>query len=159
VKILKSLQVLHGSCNPTCITTRCRKHRCVLLLPRQGTLCVECDGCGAFPTQGTKPDFILLYAETNSSPACWFVVEMKGRVHHPRAIVRQLQTGADAIQNDHHFKVPQSPTILVPIVLHEGHIHAADFDILKSVSYLGKSCFIRTKRCGIAIDSLVSALE
>lgn len=154
---LKTLEALHKSCNPRCITTRCRRDRCALRLPRQGVLCVDCDRCSAFPKERKRPDFIVLHVGGKSSVSCWLIVEMKGRVAHPRDIVEQLQIGAWVIQNDPLFQVPQSFQDLVALLLHDGHIHDADYKSIgsKRISFRGKLCRIKISRCGTELKHLL----
>lgn len=145
---LEQLQSNHESCNPRCITRRCRKGQCVFRLPPQGALGVDCDKCNSFPKNNPKPDFIVLYVSNEAPPSRWFIVEMKGTADHPRHIIDQIQAGAQVIQTDPRFQVPQSPTLLVPLVLYDGRIHTADIAVFRKNR-------ITARHCGIALVDLV----
>lgn len=149
------LSKLHEGCNPSCITDSFRRGDCTARFTdttRQQVTGIDCDKCYAFPKSGDeeRPDFILVYfGETKFAPR-WFVLEMKGRVSNPGHIVRQLQAGADAIQSDPRFQVEKSPHQLTPLILHDGHIRAADF-VGRSISFFGKRR-IFYPRCGVELD-------
>lgn len=73
-----------------------------------------------------KPDFINLYLSDRPAESSWFVVEMKGRAKNIGHISRQLQAGAQMIQEAPLFQLPQTPKRLVPLVLHERGISLDD---------------------------------
>jgi hypothetical protein len=101
-----------------------------------------------------KPDFILLYIGSKPSLLQWFVVEMKARVRDPGDIVKQLQAGADAIQNNPRFRISGVDQLLVALILHDKHAHTADF-AQKSVKFLGRSLIVNNKRCGFELKDLL----
>ena len=155
--VLRELRSLHTSCTPPCITPSCRRTTCTLSLPRGQTVCIDCDRCSCFQEGERKPDFIVLYFRERPLLSCWFVVEMKSRVSHPRTIVEQLQAGAHMIENDPCFRVVQSPHRLVPLLLHEKGIHTADVQIVNSqrVLFHGKPYPIKVARCGVNLTALL----
>jgi hypothetical protein len=155
--LVEELHRLHTSCNPSCIMQRCNKEGCTFNLPTQQAISIDCDLCKSFPNaEGEqKPDFIVLYIE--KEPSYWFVLEMKSRVSHAESIVKQLQAGADVIQNSPYFKLKNSPQRLVPVLLRGRGIHANDIQILNSrrISFAGRKLPIRTKRCGTNLTDLL----
>jgi hypothetical protein len=62
---------------------------------------------------------------------------MKRSVAHSQRIVEQLQAGADVIQHDAGFKIPQSPQRLIALLLHDKHIRTADF-ARRHITFRGK---------------------
>jgi hypothetical protein len=153
---LETLRELHKSCRSTCITTSCRRGRCVLILPSDGTLCIDCDKCSCFKPGASKPDFIVLYAESQRPSSYWFIVEMKRPTGHPRHITTQLQAGAHAIDSCPSFRLSTSVPLLLPVVLHQGGIHADDFDTLRKqrISFHGERIALSFQRCGTMLDRL-----
>lgn len=146
---LAELQALHGSCNPSCITTRCRAKGIVLRLPEHGALCISCDSCICFPERDgqRKPDFIVLYCPSEAPSSLWFIIEMKGRVSDPGRVVSQIQAGAHVVQTSPCFRVTGRPLVLVPIIAHGGGVRDADFS-QKSIMFFGKKYRINFKRSG-----------
>lgn len=151
------LQQLHDRCHPLCITNRCRSGDCSLGIINKRMVCIKCDDCKAIHniTGEHKPDFIILYV--NKALSCWFVIELKSRVRQARRIVAQLQAGADIIQNNEAFQVANSPSRLVPILVHGRGIHAADVEVLSRtpVLFRGTRHLIKRKHCGGSIADVV----
>jgi hypothetical protein len=135
--------------------TSCKKGQCTLILPAEGVLVFSCDRCAAFRLRKgkKKPDFVVFYQRRKSRKPCWYIIEMKGAIAHPRRIVEQLQAGIDVIQGDPRFAVRKPSHDLVPVVLYYGRIRAADFD-QRSVSFFGKRIPIKPRRCGVELASL-----
>jgi hypothetical protein len=153
---LETLRELHKSCRSTCISTSCRRGRCVLILPSDRTLWIDCDKCSCFQPGASKPDFIVLYAGSQRSSLHWFIVEMKRPTDHPRHITTRLQAGAHAIDSCPSFRLSTSVPLLLPVVLHQGGIHANDFDTLRKqhISFHGERIEISFQRCGVMLERL-----
>jgi hypothetical protein len=118
-------------------------------------LVFDCDRCAAFPRERGKkrPDFIVCLQREKPHKPCWYIVEMKGRVSHPRQIVEQLQAGVNAIQTDRRFAVLSPSDDLVPVVLYYGKIRTGDFD-KRYVLFSGRVLPVKPRRCGIELESL-----
>lgn len=150
---------VHTACKPSCLTRRCRNGDCTLTLPRDRTICIDCDACSSFrrgPGE-KKPDFVILHAQTDPVKRWWIVVEMKSRLSSADDIVRQLQAGADIIQNDSNFRFRDSPSRLIPIIVHGRGAHTAEVTTLRRrrVSFAGKPWPILSKHCGANLESLL----
>jgi hypothetical protein len=152
--MLEALQCKHNSCVSKCITSRCRKSRCILKLPSDGVICVDRDKCGCFQRDAKKPDFIVLCVGRTPAILKWVVVEIKTRVRDPGDIAGQLQAGAHAIQNNTHFKVNRGSQDLIPLLLHDRHIRTADFT-RKRITFQGKFIPVVHKHCGVAISDIL----
>lgn len=163
MQVVEELQTLHKSCNPPCITRRCRTSRCTLVLPRQrhGVLVIDCDKCTSFP-QGRslgegQPDFIVLYVAGESSRSRWLVVDMKARLQHAKAIAKQLQDGTKIVERDRRFQVRQSPQDLIGLALYKGRAHNEEIKALERqpLYFRGKPCRIIMRHCGYQLKDLV----
>lgn len=149
VELGEKLRALHSSCNPPCITKRCKRNRCTWILPREGIVCIDCDICCCFSREIKKPDFIILYTGDLSDIPRWFIVEMKGRVADVGDITQQLQIGVSVVQSNQQFKVFKSSHRLDVLLLYDRHVHAADFARKPvKVRFGRKSLDVVKKRCG-----------
>ncbi len=146
---LVELRALHGSCSPSCITSRCRAEGIALRLPEQGALCISCDDCTCFlKGEGErKPDFIVLYCPSEAPSSLWFIIEMKGRVSDAGRVVSQIQAGAVVVQTSPCFRVTGQSRILVPIVVHGRSVRDSDFS-RKRINFFGRRFEIFFKRSG-----------
>ncbi|MDQ3838466.1 MAG: hypothetical protein M3297_04270 [Thermoproteota archaeon] len=142
---------MHESCQPACITSQCKRGQCLLVLPSQGVLSIDCDKCGSFPRGKKKPDFIVLYERGGSSIPIWNIVEMKKSVGHLGRIIEQLQAGADTIQNHPAFEISSPSQQLVPLLLHDRHIRTADL-ARRRITFRGSSVPVIYKRCGMRLE-------
>ena len=154
---LETLRRLHKSCRLQCITTSYRRGRCARVLPADKTVCIDCDKCSCFGPDARKPDFIILYARSQKSLSYWFIVEMKTTAVHPRDITNQSQAGVNAIDSCPSFQLSISMGLILPIVLHQGGIHADDFGILRKqrISFHAEPIEINLQRCGTRLDRLL----
>ena len=148
--LTNSLQVLHSSCNPSCIVSRCARGDCVIRLPSNST-CIDCDICNCFPQHlpqpPKRPDFIVCHMNNNPNKSRWFVIDFKGNISHISRIVYQLQMGAKTIQNDTHFQVVGFPEKLTALIVHEGRgVRTADL-ARRYILFLGKRRDVRQCRC------------
>jgi len=153
---LRELEELHSSCNPCCIVESCRRRRCKIVLDTIGNvICLDCDKCGVFTENNRRPDFIILYYDSVRKVGRWLVIEMKGRVSHPRHIVEQLQEGAEVIALNSKFKVSDSPKVLNAIVVRDKHVRTSDF-AQRHITFLGRRLWISVIRPGSSLSSLVN---
>ena len=121
---------------------------------RQRSLGIDCDRCETFEGEVHLPDFILL---VTGARARWSVVEMKSRVRDIGSVILQLQAGADAIDADERFAVPNSPRELTPLILHERRGAKAEDFVNRWVQVFGRKFPILQKRCGVALSEIIGA--
>lgn len=154
--MLDELRERHGTCPPGCLADQCRRGRCTLKTGSAERVIVDCDACGVFGPGPKTPDFVIA-CEGDRSGRRWVVLEMKSKADNPESIIGQLQAGANAIATDPAFQVPDAPSRLLPLVLHEkGTGHAANADQLQAarVLFRGKRFPVVVKRCGVRLEDL-----
>ena len=154
---LSELESLHSMCQPTCVSPRCGRGDCSVRVSTGAAICIDCDRCRCIRDGARRPDFIVLYDQSNSSLSRWVVVEMKSRASHPVQIVEQLQAGADLIQDKACFQLQTPPVHLVPLLLHTRGIHTSDLQIINNrrISFRGKLYPIQTRRCGVELSQVL----
>ena len=158
--VLEELKELHSSCNPYCVVTSCRKGRCKIILDiLEKIVCIDCDLCGTFASEREdnekRPDFVILYNNSAVSISRWFVIEMKGRVSHPRRIVKQLQEGANIIAGNEKFGISEYRGMLNAFVVRDKHVRATDF-AQRYVSFRGKRSRVVVVKSPSKLSSLVN---
>lgn len=146
--ILQELKELHSSCNPYCVVKSCKRGRCRIVLDIiEEIVCIDCDLCAVFGGVGRnhtkKPDFVILYCNSDKDISRWIVIEMKGRIDHPRSIVEQLQEGANVVAENAKFKIRVFPRVLRAFVVRDDkHVRSADL-MQRYVSFLGRKTPVR----------------
>lgn len=156
---LDLLRTLHDTCNPRCVAVGVSRPNCALLISpalQPHVVGVDCDRCSCFVINEERPDFILLLDGGTSIPSRWLVVEMKSTIRDVGALIGQLQAGANTIQSKSNFKVPSSPALLTPLILHSRRgAKTADF-VNRTISFSGRKFHVLHKRCGVSLDQLIS---
>jgi len=155
--LIEELRRLHRECSPSCYTLQCRRGRCRLGIPQDGsTAAIDCDYCSAFDRSDSRPDFLVMKC-SGEHRATWVVVEMKSRPSRSRHIVEQLEAGLCALCSDRRFAVVTSASKSFALVLHSRRIHHDDHRILTRtrMSCCGRPVPVLVRRCGVSLGSLV----
>ena len=144
--MLDDLRRLHSHSNAKCLVERCSNQGVTLRLPRSGCVCVDCDECGEFGDNETKPDYIGLM-DRGAGQRYWFILEMKSSVRDDTAI-RQLQAGADKIRNSRAFAVSGAPDEIRPIIVHGRGKTRISSGARRLIRFGNKKFAVLTKRSG-----------
>lgn len=141
--------VRHQACQCFSIGPRFVKNGCALALRDRSAVWIDCDRCLAFGEHERRPDIVALVFG-GPSPNTWLVAEMKSKAADGRAIVRQLQAGADVVAAHEDFAFESAPDRLEAVVLHGSGLKTAARDSIarSRIRYMGHSVGIRTARCG-----------
>jgi hypothetical protein len=102
-----------------------------------------------------KPDYVMLCRNVHKNLSRWAVLEMKGRISHPRRIAQQLQEGANIIAKNMRFNVSDYPKTIYAFVVRDKHVRSSDF-AQRYVKFFGRSTRIVVIKSHSRLSSILN---
>ncbi len=154
------LAVIRARVGPDNLAGSCRSQGCrgsMEGIPAQRVLVHADNAFEAHRIEGKRCDYLLFFCKVDDESLVAVPIELKGRSIDVSDVHKQLQQGADFIDD---LALQGVEALCLPVLIHDGSLHPKERDELNrhKIQFQGQSRTIRTGRCNRP-RNLVTALK